>query len=199
MIRAALRRSAADARGSTLPEFAMILPTFLALLVGIFDIGQGIYIQSVLQGAVQEAGRGAGLESGRDQTAAIDHYVRDQLEPVAISDPTYRIERANYQTFSDIGRPEDFIDANDNDLYDPTECFTDENANGGWDEDVGKTGLGGANDVVLYTVSVSYDRIFPLWKLIGQSEETTVSASTVLRSQPFGGQAARGKTQVCPA
>jgi Flp pilus assembly protein TadG len=194
-----IRHLAGDAGGSTLPEFAIILPSLLMLLFGIFDIGQEIYVKSVLQGALQDAGRGAGLESGPDQTAAIDAYVRAQLEPVAISDPTYKIERANYQTFSDVGRPENFVDANDNDIYDGGECFTDENANGLWDEDVGKTGLGGANDVVRFKVTVTYDRIFPLWKLIGASPQTSLTAATVLRSQPYGGQAARTKTLVCPA
>lgn len=193
-----IRPLAADAGGSTLPEFAIILPAMLVLLFGIFDVGQEIYVKSVLQGALQDAGRSAGLESGRDQTAAIDQYVRDQLEPVAISDPTYTIERANYETFSDVGRPEDFVDANDNDAYDEGECFTDENGNTEWDGDVGKSGLGGANDVVRFTVTVTYDRIFPLWKLIGASPQTRLQASTVLRSQPYGGQAARTRTQVCP-
>jgi Flp pilus assembly protein TadG len=187
-----------DVRGATLPEFAIVLPTFLLLLFGIFDVGQSIYVRSVLQGALQDAGRDAGLESGPDQQSTIDKYVKDQMSPVAITNPVYTIERANYYTFSDVGRPEDFTDKNDNDEYDPDECFTDENGNNSWDADVGKDGLGGANDVVLYTVKLTYDRVFPLWKLIGQDQEATVSASTTLRNQPFGSQAARVSKSVCP-
>lgn len=190
---------ARDDRGATLPEFAIILPTFLLLLFGIFDVGQGVYVQSVLQGAVQDAGRDAGLESGSNQVASIDQYVKNQMGPVAITDPVYTIKRENYYTFSDVGRPEDFTDKNHNDEYDPDECFTDENGNNTWDEDVGKSGLGGANDVVLYTVEVSYDRIFPLWKMVGQDQRTQVSAATILRNQPFGAQSTRTSKQVCPA
>lgn len=188
-----------EERGATLPEFALILPTFLLLLVGIFDIGQSIYVRSVLQGAVQQAARNAGLESGLGNLSTIDNYVRSQMEPVAISNANFTFERKNYYTFSDVGRPEDFTDTNDNDVYDPNECFTDENGNSQWDEDVGKSGLGGANDVVLYTATVNYDRIFPLWKLISDDEQMSLSATTVLRNQPFGSQGARKPKQICPA
>ncbi|WP_336978092.1 TadE/TadG family type IV pilus assembly protein [Altererythrobacter fulvus] len=193
-----VRCLAGDARGATLPEFAIVLPTFLLLLFGIFDLGQGIYVQSVLQGAIQDAGRDAGLESGTSQKDVIDQYVRDQLRPIAISNPTYTIERKNYSSFADVGRPEDFTDSNKNDKYDSNECFVDENGNNSWDGDVGKGGQGGANDVVLYTVTVSYNRVFPLWKLISSEERSDVSASTVLRNQPFGPQAGRATKQVCP-
>lgn len=190
---------AGDVRGATLPEFAIILPTFLVLLFGIFDIGQGIYAQSVLQGALQDAGRDAGLESGSNQIANIDAYVKRQMGPIAITDPVYTVTRKNYYTFSDVGKPEDFTDKNNNSQYDTGECFTDQNANGQWDADVGKDSLGGANDVVKYTVDVKYDRIFPLWKLIGQDQTTEISASTIMRNQPFGPQAARATKNICPA
>ncbi len=196
--RPAMRSLTSDAQGATLPEFAVVLPVFLLLMFGIFDIGQGIYVQSVLQGAVQNAGRDAGLESGASQKDAIDQRVRDQLQPL-IQNATYTIERANYQTFSDVGRPEDFTDTNGNEKYDPDECFVDENGNNTWDSDVGKGGLGSANDVVLYTVSVTYDRLFPLWKLIDGSPHNTVSAATTMRNQPFGSQTTRVKKQICPA
>jgi len=187
-----------DVRGATLPEFAIVLPTFLVLLFGIYDVGQGVYVQSVLQGAVQDAGRDAGLESGADQEAMIDQYVRDQMGPVAITNPTYTIARSNYQEFNDVGRPEDFTDSNNSGDYDANECFVDENGNDLWDADVGKSGVGGANDVVLYTVTVSFDRVFPLWKFVGGDERSTISAATTLRNQPFGAQAARTAKQVCP-
>lgn len=193
-----LRRLASDERGATIVEFAIVVPSFLLLLFGIFDVGQAIYAQSVLQGAMQDAGRDAGLESGADQSDAINAYVREQTAPIVFGDPEYTVVRSNYQTFSDVGRPEDFTDSNDNNSYDPDECFTDENDNGEWDPDVGKDGIGGANDVAVYTVNVEYDRVFPLWKLIGLSSKTELSASTTLRNQPYGSQAARTKTQVCP-
>jgi hypothetical protein len=162
-------------------------------------VGQAIYAQSVLQGALQDAGRDAGLESGPSQLAVIDQYVKDQTGPIVFGDPQYTIERKNYKTFSDVGRPEDFTDSNGNDAYDDDECFWDENNSGEWEDDVGKGGVGGANDVSVYTATIEYDRVFPLWKLIGGSDKATISASTTLRNQPYGSQAGRGKTKICPA
>ena len=50
-------------------------------------------------------------------------------------------------------------------------------------------GQGGADDAVLYTVSVKYKRLFPMAKMFGWSSDLTVKASTVLRNQPYGEQA----------
>jgi hypothetical protein len=189
---------ARDERGATLPEFAFVLPTFLVLLFGIFDIGQTIYAQSVLQGAMQDAGRDAGLESGPNQLATIDQYVKDQTRAIVFGNPKYTIERTNYKSFNDVGRPEDFEDKNNNDAYDDGECFWDENNTGEWEDDVGKGGIGGAKDVAVYTATVEYDRVFPLWKLIGLSNKSTISASTALRNQPYGPQAGRTRKKICP-
>lgn len=193
-----IRRLARDTRGATLPEFAVVLPTFLVLLFGIFDVGQTIYAQSVLQGAMQDAGRDAGLESGPNQLEQIDQYIKDQTQPIVFGNPRYTLKRVNYKSFSDIGRPEDFEDKNANGTYDDGECFWDENDSGEWEGDLGKGGVGGAKDVVVYTATVEYDRVFPLWKLLGLPDTTTISASTSLRNQPYGPQAARNKKKICP-
>lgn len=196
------RRLARDQRGATLPEFAIVLPTFLVLLFGIFDIGQAIYAQSVLQGAMQDAGRDAGLESGPNQLTQIDQYIKDQTQAIVFGNPKYTLERVNYKSFNDVGRPEDFEDkAHDgvkNGMYDSDECFWDENDSGEWEDDVGKAGVGGAKDVAAYTATIEYDRVFPLWKLIGLSDKSTISATTILRNQPYGPQAARTRKKICP-
>jgi hypothetical protein len=56
-----------------------------------------------------------------------------------------------YGSFEDIGRPEPFTDGNRNNRPDPGE-YTDVNGNGQWDDDMGRAGLGGPNDIVLYEV-----------------------------------------------
>jgi hypothetical protein len=195
-----LPRLRRDRRGATLPEFAIVLPTFLVLLFGIYDVGQGIYAQAVLQGAMQDAGRDAGLESGPNQLEEIEEYVKAQTQPIVFGDPEYTVERRNYKGFNDVARPEDFEDkVPKNNQYDDNECFWDENESGEWEDDVGKAGVGGAKDVNVYTATVEYDRVFPLWKLIGLPPKATISASTTLRNQPYGPQAARTRTKICPA
>ncbi|WP_165271690.1 TadE/TadG family type IV pilus assembly protein [Pelagerythrobacter rhizovicinus] len=198
MIRSrSLRR---DTTGVTIVEFAIVAPVLLALIFGILDLGHGLYMRSVLQGAVQDAGRDAGLESGQAAQADIDASVKASVQAVMpfIPDEDIAIERSNYQAFSDVGTPEDFDDTNGNDTYDAGECFTDQNGNAQWDSDVGAAGLGGADDIVHYQVTVTYDRIFPLWSMIGLPQQDTAQATTVMRNQPFGVQEGRTSVRVCP-
>jgi Flp pilus assembly protein TadG len=46
-----------DQRGQTLVEFALILPVFILLLVGIFDFGRAIYANNTISNASREAVR----------------------------------------------------------------------------------------------------------------------------------------------
>ena len=41
---------------------------------------------------------------------------------------------------------------------------------------------------MLYTVTATYDSLFPLWKMLEGSQERSVSASTILRNQPYNEQ-----------
>ena len=46
-----------DDRGQTLAEFALILPIFVLVLVGIIDLGRAVYASSTIQNAAREAVR----------------------------------------------------------------------------------------------------------------------------------------------
>jgi len=48
--------------------------------------------------------------------------------------------------------------------------------------------MGSARDAVLYSVTVSYPRAFPIMKLLGFSPTVTTRSRTVLRNQPYGPQ-----------
>ncbi len=177
-------------KGATIVEFAIIAPTFLLLMLGSFDIGHTVYLQGVLKGAVLEAARDSTLESASNDLVAIDTLVTDRVKTVM---PTAQLEfdRKSYFQFTDVDRPEAFEDApdaagNKNGKYDKGECFSDENGNGAWDPDVGTTGLGGPNDIVMYTVTVKYESLFPLYQMVGLEQSKTVAATTVLRNQPYG-------------
>jgi len=52
-----LRRPRANRRGQTLVEFALILPIFVMLLVGIFDFGRAVYGYNTISNASREAVR----------------------------------------------------------------------------------------------------------------------------------------------
>lgn len=190
--------------GSTMVEFAVIGPIFLMFVFGIFDIGYAAYNHAVLEGAVQYAGRTSSLQSGSTSQNSLDDIVRARVADVN-NGATLTFQRKNYENFDKVGIAEDFVDANNNGKYDSTECFTDANGNKVWDADGGASGLGGADDVVLYTVTQTYDSMFPLWSLLNWQNKNSYfqkkkefTASTILRNQPFGSQAARPTTSVCP-
>jgi Flp pilus assembly protein TadG len=52
-----MRPSHRAARGQTVVEVALILPIFVLLLVGIFDLGRAVYASSTINNAAREAGR----------------------------------------------------------------------------------------------------------------------------------------------
>lgn len=190
--------------GSTMIEFAIIGPIFFMFIFGIFDIGYAAYNHAVLEGAVQYAGRSAGLQSGAASEANLDALVSARVHDINKT-AVITFERKNYENFDKVGLPEDFVDANGNGKYDSTECFTDANGNNIWDMDGGSTGLGGADDVVVYTATVSYDSMFPLWSMLNYhyknnyfQKRREFTATTILRNQPFGSQAARPTKSVCP-
>lgn len=184
--------------GVTAVEFALIAPVFLVMLLGTFNLGQAVYLQGVFHGAVQDAGRDAGLESGVSNLTAIDALVMKRVGSIA-PEGAIISSRKNYTTFNDVGTAEDFEDANNNGAYDDNECFTDVNGNDNWDADRASAGLGGADDVVVYTAELTYNWLIPMGGFLGWADTNKLTASTVLRNQPFGSQAARPEKQICPA
>ncbi len=184
-----------DSSGAYMIEFAMILPPFLMLVMGTFDIGMQMYAKSVLAGAVEQAARLNTLETNATNQSAVDQAVRDQVGRVARYG-SLQFSRQSYQDFSDVGTPEDFTDANGDGVRNPGECFQDANGNGTWNADRGSNGQGGANDAVLYRVSLTFNRLFPLWKMLGEPQQKTITVSTTLRNQPYSTQT-NGTTVVC--
>ncbi len=181
---AALRR---DARGAALVEFALIAPVLIVTLLGLLDLSYNIYVTSILEGAIQKAGREATLESGGLRASEIDDRLRDAVDDLVLN-PDMTFERRFYSAYDDVARPEDFTDGNSDGECNDGEPFEDINGNGTWDSDRGQSGNGGARDAVLYTVTVSYPRLFPFMGVIGFSDTVTARARTILRNQPFGQQ-----------
>lgn len=183
-------RLARDERGVTIVEFALIAPVLMLMLMGLLDLSYNMYTTEMLQGAIQEAARDSTLEGSGGNQAQLDGIVTKAVQAVA---PGAKLTfgRRSYASFTDAGRPEDYTDVNGDGTCDQGEPFEDANGNGSWDLDRGQAGFGGARDAVLYTVNVTYHRPFPVAGFIpGQSKDFTLTASTVLRNQPYGQQAA---------
>ncbi len=177
-----------EERGIAAVEFAAIAPAFLIMLMGGLDAGYTLYIQSVMNGEIQKAARGASLETGGEtaKQTAIDTKVRTALLNLNKT-ATITISREFYQSFTkaQAQQPED---ANANGVCETAETWIDANFNGVYDARGGSQGQGGAKDVVVYTVNMSFTRMFPVTKLIGLSPNVNLTSRTVLANQPFGDQ-----------
>ena len=187
---ARLRRNRA---GAAIVEFALIAPVLTMILMGLFDTGYNMYATTVLQGAVQKAGRDSSIEGS--VPSVLDQQVSNQVHNV-VRGASLSFERKAYENFSDVSRAEDFNDLNSDGVCNDNEPFEDANGNGTWDADRAVLGQGGARDAVLYSVTMDYPRSFPLARYVpGIGENFTVTAETVLRNQPYenvGGAPATG-------
>ena len=183
----ALQHLLRDRRGATVVEFAIVLPVMLVLMMGMCELGYQAYVQSVLTGAVQKAGRDSGIQGATP--ASIDARVLNQVQAVARTAAYVNgyPARRSYTSFSAVA-PEPFVDTNGNGTRQAGECYTDINGNGQWDADAGRSGQGGANDVTVYTASVTYTRLFPVVRLLGWPGTATLSATTTLMNQPYATQ-----------
>ncbi len=178
------RRLRRNDQGNAIVEFALTAPLFLLILMGIFDFTWQIYAKNTLQGVVNNSARAATLEGNALNQTVLDNRVRDQVQNV-FPQGTVTFNRKAYDSYSEVGDPEAFTDQNGNGQYDSGECFEDVNGNGNWDSDRGQTGNGGAEDVVVYTATVRVARVLPVWKMLGQSQQVSLAATTVLRNQPY--------------
>lgn len=188
--------------GATLVEFGLVAPVLCLLLIGSFDVGHTLYMQSVLEGAVQKAARDGTLETASGTTATqrdtIDEKVKSQLLKLNNS-ADIEVSRRFYRTFSDAAaaQAEPFTDTNEDGECNDGEPFEDRNNNGVQDADGGDdVGKAGARDNVVYTVTIEYPRLFPLNKFIGVPDNVKLQASTVLANQPYGDQQSYGEPTV---
>lgn len=178
----AARRLCTDRRGVTTIEFALVAPVFLMVIIGCLDLGQMVYAKGVLDGAVEKAARDSSLETG--DTTLADGLVKKTITKV-LPKATVSSTRKSYFDFTNANKGEDLDDGNGDGECSEGETFTDLNGNGRWDEDLGEDGNGGANDVIVYTVTVAYDPVFavPLVPINWSRREITSTA--VKRNQPF--------------
>ncbi|WP_088306599.1 TadE/TadG family type IV pilus assembly protein [Novosphingobium sp. B 225] len=182
---------ARDKAGVSATEFALIAPVFLTLLIGIFDAGQEAYAISVLNGAVQKAARDSSLEV--TDLGYADAMVEKQIGPI-LPGATFESKRTSYNDYADIGRPEKWNDANNDGTCSSGESYVDENGSGEWESDIGKDGNGGADDVVVYEVTVNYEPTFKVPLMPGHWNERSLTASAIKKNQPFANQTGYGST-----
>jgi TadE-like protein len=182
-----------DQTGSSIVEFAVIAPVMFTLLLGGFDLGHNLYMQSVLQGAVNKAARDSALETGTQEEVQerVDASVKAQVLAVhsgaRITDGD--IERSFFRTFTDAAYPDSeviLLDGGEIGVCEEGEKFIDENNSGFFEDDGVADGQGYTRDAVKYSVTVRYERLFPFPKMAGLDGEVELNASTVIANQPYG-------------
>jgi len=183
-----------DQRGMSITEFGLISPVLIMLLMGVMDLGHTLYMQAVVQGALQKAARDASLETGTQDTVyqATKTAFTQQVQRLA-ANATVDISRTAFRDYTKAANPakEPYTDTNNNNRCDNGEPYEDNNNSGVWDIDTGRSGTqGGAKDIVVYAAQVKYARLFPMASLIGLSRDVTLNASVSLVNQPYGDQAA---------
>jgi Flp pilus assembly pilin Flp len=179
----ALRR---DTRGATIVEFALVVPVMAMLMLGTLDLGYRSYVTSVIQGSLHEAARMATV--GGIPTSTIETHVQNRLHAFS-RNATITTTTRSYTEFSGVSVPETITqDTAPLGTYNAGDCYQDANGNGSYDLDRGRSGLGGAEDVVFFEVVMTYPHIVPVGKLLGWNTNVTVRQNTVLRNQPFAGR-----------
>lgn len=176
---------ACDRGGATAVEFALLCAPAFLLMMGGIEMGVGMFAKARLEGTLREAARMS--TTGDPGTTAldgkeIDAMVRERLR--IVQDTQVDIERKTYQSFAQVGSPERKISGGASPPY----CFEDVNGNRIWDLDPGVKGLGRADDIVDYNVTVTYPSLFPLvTKVLSGDGTTRITARTTLRNEPFAG------------
>ncbi|ODP38650.1 TadE/TadG family type IV pilus assembly protein [Sphingomonas turrisvirgatae] len=194
MPRRAFRR---DARGVSTIEFAILSPVLFLIICGGLEIGHTMYVQSVLTGQMQKAGRDLALEGSAnvDARIALQAGVTNAVKTL-VAKPTITFVTKAYHDYRNVGRPEEYVDTNGNGICDNNEPYVDANNSGSWDKDASNKGPEGAKDVVLFEATVKYDRMI-VGPLFPFGKEVQLTSSTLLRNQPSTEQAAAPQRN-CP-
>jgi Flp pilus assembly protein TadG len=187
-----------DQSGVSVVEFGLIAPVLATMLLGSMDVGHTLYMRTVLDGSIQDIARDSSLEDGGilSKQEIIDGKIKAQVRRL-YKDADVTIKRRYYRNFTNAynAQAEEYTDTNGDGECNNSEPFVDANLNETWDDDGGDAGQGGAKDVSIVTVTVTYERLFPMAALAGLPENVTVSANTVLANQPYGDQATYGQAQ----
>ncbi|HEX7872932.1 MAG TPA: TadE/TadG family type IV pilus assembly protein [Sphingobium sp.] len=198
MIPSALRRISQDRRGASLPEFGLICIPLFTLLLGGMDMGYQLYVRAVMQGALQNASRLTTVltDSTLSNDTTIETALKAEIEKIAPKGATVTVTKGSFYQFSAINQMEPLTkDINGNGVLDAPnssgqkDCWLDVDDDGTRNVVVnGKTGIGGADDLVKYSATVSYKRLLPIYRFVNMSDTATMSASIMARRQPYRDQ-----------
>lgn len=180
------KRMATNSEGATAIEFAFVAPVFLMLSFGIVEFSMIMFTTAVMESATSNTarmGKTGYSAPGVSRQQQIINNIRDKTGGL-LNPSLLQINTLVYSSFTNIAQPEPYTDSNHNGIYNAGEPFTDVNGNGAWDPDMGRAGLGSANDIVVYTVSYPWPIMTPVVsQIIGSS--INLVARAVVKNEPF--------------
>jgi Flp pilus assembly pilin Flp len=189
--RAFLGRLRRDERALAATEFGLICVPFCLMIIGGLELTHQMYTTSIMNGAVNDAARRPSFgEEGDTLEERVEAAVRETVLGID-KDAVVTVTPRSFFEFSDIGNPEVLMtDHNKNGKYDEADddCWEDANGNGQYDQDRGSEGIGGANDVVFYLVTVDTDHLFPIQAFLGGGDAYRIQMETAVRNQPYANQ-----------
>ena len=200
-----IRRIRKDRRGVSIVEFGLMIIPFTLVMVGLVDISYQMYVHSVFQGAANDAARIVGVESPNLGTSGslqdrVRQLIQARMQDIDMSGATYTVTADTYYRYANHGKSEKLTYDKDGDgAYDAADdCWQDSNPNGIYDATVsGRSGVGGADDVIQFTVNLKMPRLVPIGALWGDSNQLDMNVTTAVKRQPFANQ--QTPSQLCPS
>ena len=186
-----IRKIIQDQGGTSVTEFGLIAPTVMIMMLGALDLGHSFYVNTIINGSMQDLARDSSLEGSSQfaQQRIMDEKITEAVKNVS-PNATVTVTRRYYKTFTRAAaaKAEDWTDDNANGVCDNNEPYVDQNVNSVWDADGGDDGQGGARDVVIMKINVTYPRMFPMAGLLGWKETVDYTSDSILANQPYGEQ-----------
>ena len=186
---ATMKRLRRNRKGSAVTEFAIAAPVVIMAIVGIIEFSMILFVSSLLEGGLREASR-FGLTgfqpNGLTREERILKIVEDHTHGL-VDGTAINLSTLVYPSFDSIGQPEPFTDENSNGTFDAGEPYMDINGNNQWDPDMGAAGLGGPEDIVLYTIEYDWPLMTGMLNsFVGNDGKIGLRASVVVRNEPYG-------------
>lgn len=169
-------------------EFAIVAPVLVMLVFAIIEFSLIMVVYNVMESATSissRLGKTGFVVAGQTREQTILNSIKDRAGNLIKGD-MLTVTSKFYKQFDQINDPEPYIDANGNGNYDNGENYTDVNGNAQWDADMGASGYGSANDVVVYSVSYPWPIATPIIReLVGSDGAYTITTHAVVKNEPY--------------
>ncbi|MEN8237311.1 MAG: TadE/TadG family type IV pilus assembly protein [Pseudomonadota bacterium] len=185
-----MRMALKQKEGSAAVEFGIVAPIFLALLIGMYDVGMMLVAHNALDAAASRAGQ-FGLSGraspGMTRNEAIEQAAKDAVQAYSggILDPDkVTISVSAYNDLTAVGKPEPLINDVDGDGdWDAGDSYLDINNNGQWDADQGKTSsFGLPGQAVRYEINYDWQ---PIYKFFGNKDPIRLRGISPIVNEDF--------------